>query len=276
MNTLLTLQFNGTRYHGFQVQKNVSPTVCGEVQNAMEKVFGHRPDVTGSSRTDAGVHASGYCLNFHGEIKMPYEKLPLALNAHLPLDIRVVKAQAVCAPFHARYWSGGKEYIYRLYNSPVESPFHDGFSWRVPGEVDVAAMQSAAAVLVGTHNFASFMAAGGNVAKENATRTVHGLFVEQDEKDPKHITIRIQANGYLYNMVRIIAGTLVQVGRGKTAPGELAGILHAQDRETAGPTAPAKGLFLSKVFYPKESFDVTFGGPNPLDDAEMQLGAGDD
>lgn len=267
MNTLVTLQFKGTAYHGFQVQANTEKTICQEVQNALQKVYGTRPDVIGVSRTDTGVHALGYCLNFSVENAMPPIKLPLALNAHLPEDIRAVQAVAVPAGFHARYHANGKEYLYRVYNSYNQSPFEDEYSWRVPGAIDLAAMQHAAAVLVGKHDFSSFMSKGAKVGTQGPVRTVTAL--EASQEGPLY-TIRISADGYLYNMVRIIAGTLVGIGKGEIAQGAMPEILAGKDRNLAGHTAPAKGLFLTKVFYDEGALNA-WGGEIPPQSEDVVL-----
>jgi tRNA pseudouridine38-40 synthase len=247
MNTLLTLAFVGTAYHGFQVQKN-APSVCAAVQDAMQAVLGARPDVKGCSRTDAGVHARGYCLNFWHEVTIPHRQLPLALNRALPEDIRVTSAREVPEGFHARYSALGKEYVYRLLNSRIDDPFTRGLYHRVGGALDEGAMQSAAGHLAGTHDFAAFMAAGGSV--QNTVRTVTQLAVA---RHGRHLALTVAADGFLYNMVRIMAGTLLLVGQGKLAPDAVPGILAAGQRAQAGPTLPAQGLVLNRVFYSAEA-----------------------
>lgn len=244
MNTLLTLAFNGGAYHGFQVQQN-AVTVCAVLQDAMQRVLGARPDVKGSSRTDAGVHAAGFCVSFKHETPIPPAKLPLALNSHLPADIRVLHARRVPESFHARYSATGKEYRYTLWNSPVDSPFAHGLYYRVPGPLDVAAMQAAAAHYVGSHNFAAFASAGGKVQS-----TVRRVLYAGVEQRGAQITFAVAADGFLYNMVRIMAGTLLSVGQGRAAPGDIPGILAGQNRRAAGSTLPARGLCLARVFYP--------------------------
>lgn len=246
MNILLTLAFHGGKYHGFQVQKNALG-VCSVIQDSMERIFGLRPDVKGCSRTDAGVHARHYALSFRHETPITDEKLPMALNRHLPPDIRVLCACRVPEDFHARYTATGKEYEYIILNGAVDDPFTPGQYYRMYPTLDVEAMQRAADYLTGKHDFSAFMSAGSGM--EDTVRTVTALRVER--RGPR-VVIAIAADGFLYNMVRIIAGTLLRVGTHKMLPGQMAEILQTKDRASAGETLPAKGLFLNRVFYPPE------------------------
>ena len=227
MNFLLTLAYDGTNYCGFQVQPN-GRSVAATFQDALEAVLGSRPDIKGCSRTDAGVHALGFRLNFHADTRIPPQKLPLALNQHLPPDIRVLAAQTVPEDFHARYAAHTKTYLYRIHNHPIDSPFDAAYYTRVPRRLDEAAMQAAAQQFVGTHDFLALCAAGSSAA-------AHGD------------TVRT----YLYNMVRILAGTLCEVGAGRLRAADIPAILASRDRSRAGPTLPAKGLFLKCVDYPE-------------------------
>ena len=252
MNVLLRLAFRGTNYHGFQVQKNAL-AVCEVVQNAMETVFGSRPQVKGSSRTDAGVHARGFALSFRTGAGMPAEKIPLALNAHLPQDIRVRGAVQVAEDFHARYSATGKEYSYTLLNSEFDEPLQEGLYHRVAGQLDERAMQAAADRLLGEHDFSAFCAAG---AKEgDRVRTLRLLNVQ---RQGEWLVMRAAADGFLYNMVRILAGTLAQAGKGRVSAQDVAAVLDSCDRGKAGPTLPAGGLCLEKVFYPETLVDPNF------------------
>lgn len=249
MNILLTLAFNGSAYHGFQVQQNAL-SVCEVLQNAMQKVLGCRPDVKGCSRTDAGVHATGYCVSFKHDKAIPPGKLPMAFNRYLPPDIRVKTARAVPEAFHARYSATGKQYRYIFLNSQVDDPLAPGQYYRVPFALNEKAMQQAGLLLVGKHDFCSFMSAGSDI--EDTVRTVHSLTVtRQDER----IYMDIAADGFLYNMVRIIAGTLLKVGNDRWPAGSAETILLGKNRALAGETLPAKGLFLCKVFYPATAFE---------------------
>ena len=232
MNILLWLAYKGTNYSGFQVQPN-GVTVCAVVQDAMQSVFGIRPDVKGCSRTDAGVHARRFALNFHYDGRIPVQRIPLALNARLPMDVRALAAQQVPDDFHARYAAHAKTYHYRL---------------RVNGPLDLAAMQAAAAYFVGRHDFLALCASGSSAAAHGDTvRTITACTVQQDGE---LYTLSVTADGYLYNMVRILAGTVLQAGLGKMNPAAVPALLQSRNRGQAGPTLPARGLFLWDVQYP--------------------------
>ena len=246
MNYLLILAYDGTNYCGFQVQPN-GRSVAQTFQDGLEAVLHSRPDIKGCSRTDAGVHALGFALNFHAETRIPPEKLPLAINQHLPPDIRVLCARVVPEEFHARYAAHTKTYLYRIHNHPIDSPFDEKYYTRVPRRLNVDAMQRAAEQFVGKHDFLALCAAGSSAAAHGDTvRTITDCHVTRkgDEVD-----IEVTADGYLYNMVRILAGTLCEVGAGRMQPDAIPGILASRDRSQAGPTLPAKGLFLEKVDY---------------------------
>lgn len=246
MNVLLWLAYKGTNYAGFQVQPN-GVTVCAVLQNAIEAVLGTRPDVKGCSRTDAGVHARRFAVNFHYGGRPEPRRLVLALNAHLPADVRVLAARPVPEAFHARYAAHAKTYRYYLRCSAVDDPFTLDTCYRVGAPLDVPAMRAVAAHVVGTHDFSAFCAAGSSAAAHGDTvRTVLACDVSGEGES---IVITVTADGYLYNMVRILAGTLVEVGRGKLTPDAIPAILAGKDRTAAGPTLPAKGLFLEEVVY---------------------------
>lgn len=247
MNFLLKIAFNGTAYHGFQVQKNALG-VCTVIQDAMEKVLGARPDVKGCSRTDAGVHAREYCISFRFVTSLTPRKMPLAFNRYLPPDIRVLSAQRVPDDFHARYSALGKEYHYVLFNSFVDDPFAPGLYYRLAIPLDEEKMQQGGNYLLGKHDFASFMSAGSDI--QDTVRTITSLQVTRQEQ---RVTISVAADGFLYNMVRIIAGTLVQVGNGRILPEDMPTIIQGKNRSLAGDTMAAQGLFLNKVFYPPEA-----------------------
>lgn len=243
MRVCITLQFDGTRYHGFQVQQNAL-SVCEVLQNALERLYGERPPVKGCSRTDAGVHALAYCVSYDQPKPIETRRLPLAVNRFLPQDIRVVAAREVPMNFHARYSAVSKEYYYYIHNSAVDSVFRRDYVWRLSAPLDVPAMQRAAALLCGTQDYAAFMAAGSKII--DTVRTVHFFHVEQNESE---IRFHICADGYLYNMVRILVGTLVEVGAHRMAPQRVQAVLESKNRALAGDTAPARGLFLAKVNY---------------------------
>lgn len=243
-NHLIRLAYDGTAYHGFQVQDN-AVTVCQVLQDAMEKVLGERMPVKGCSRTDAGVHARDFCVSFFADTDLPMEKLPLALNGNLPPDIRVFHAQTVAEDFHARYAATQKEYRYVILNSPVEDAFVPNLSYRVVGELDAEAMDAAARHLPGKHDFRAFMT--GDAGDMDTVRT---LTRAQVLRRGPYVVFIVAADGFLYNMVRILVGTLLQVGRGKLAAGDLPAILASRDRAKAGDTLPARGLYLNRVDYP--------------------------
>lgn len=250
MNILLTLQYDGTAYCGFQVQQN-GVSVCQVVQNALEAVLGSRPPVKGCGRTDAGVHALGYALNFHAETAIPLQKLPLALNTRLPADVRAVAARQVPESFHARYSAQTKTYLYRIRLGAVDSPFDAAYYYRLPGPLDLSAMRQAARDVCGSHDFIAFCSAGSEVAARGDTvRTVTACGVDRTGDT---LAITVTADGYLYNMVRILAGTLVRVGQGRIPADGIPAILESRQRANAGPTLPAKGLFLKEVCYPAEA-----------------------
>lgn len=246
MNILLTIAFDGRAYHGFQVQEN-APTVCAAVQDGMERLFGARPPVKGCSRTDAGVSAAAFRLSFHWDTAIPPGRLPLALNHHLPADIRVRLAQSVPDDFHARYSALAKEYEYRILNAPTDDPLLGGLYYRVAKPLDAAAMDAAGRVLIGTHNFAAFCSAGSSV--EDTIRTIEALrVIREGEK----VALTVRADGFLYNMVRILAGTLLRVGAGQEDVDYPARALYSLRRGDAGDTLPPEGLILNRVFYPPE------------------------
>lgn len=244
---LLWLRFCGTAYHGFQIQAN-AVTVADVLQAAIAAVCGAKEDIKGCSRTDAGVHAARYAVSFFTDCALPLSKLPLALNAHLPADIRVFAAEEVDETFHARYSAKSKTYLYRIHNSPVESPFEADLCWRVNARLDERAMQRAADRFVGTHDFAGFMAAHSAIEQAGGS-TVRTVTEARVERSGEEIRFFVTANGYLYHMVRIMAGTLVQAGTGRMSEADVARAVEGACRSLAGPTAPAKGLFLYRIEY---------------------------
>lgn len=241
----VTLRYDGTRYHGWQVQPN-GITVQQAVQDAVEAVTGVRADVTGCSRTDAGVHARMFCCAFETDSPLRGLKLAAALNAHLPRDIAVYDCREVPEDFHPRYSALGKRYVYRIWNAPVRSPFEAPYTLHYPYPLDETALSEAAAAFVGTHDFAAFCAAGSSVS--DTVRTVSRCEVT---RQGELVTVTVQGDGFLYNMVRIMVGTLLAVAEHKIEAAALPAILAGKDRNKAGPTAPAKGLFLDQVFYEK-------------------------
>lgn len=243
MNVLIKLAYDGTNYCGFQIQDDV-PTVFGVFQDALLKILGHSTDIKGCSRTDSGVHAKEFCLSFRTDKELNLHRLPLALNANLPRDIRVKEAVQVDDDFHARYSSKGKEYTYYILNSHIDDPFIDRYYYKVATPLDTDRMHRAAQHYVGTHDFRSFMAAKSKIT--DCVRTVYSAKVEREGDMVKFI---VSADGYLYNMVRIMVGTLLDVGKGITTPDSVRRVIDAADRSAAGATVPPQGLFLTKVFY---------------------------
>ena len=243
MTILVKIAYDGTNYHGFQIQDDVV-TVFGVFQEALLKILGHSTDIKGCSSTDSGVHAKCYYLSFETEKQLNIPRLPLALNANLPRDIRVLEARQVNDGFHARYDCKGKEYTYYIRNSHIDDPFTDKYYWRVPTILDADKMNEAAQYYVGSHDFRSFMAAKSKITDCN--RTVYSASVE---RKGDMVIFKISADGYLYNMVRIMVGTLVNVGKGIWPAEKVEEIISACNREVAGSTAPAQGLFLTDVFY---------------------------
>ena len=243
MTILVKIAYDGTNYHGFQIQDDV-PTVFGVFQDALLKILGHSTDIKGCSRTDSGVHAKCYYLSFETEKQLNVPRLPLALNANLPNDIRVLEARQIHDGFHARYDCKGKEYTYYIRNSHIDDPFTDKYYWRVPTVLDAEKMNAAAQHYVGGHDFCSFMAAKSKITDCN--RTVYSASVE---RKGDMVIFKVSADGYLYNMVRIMVGTLVNVGKGIWEPEKVAEIIAATNRDEAGPTAPPQGLFLTDVYY---------------------------
>jgi len=245
-NLKLIVEYDGTNYHGFQSQARVGlPTIQDELERVLVRWTGEEVKVIGASRTDAGVHARGQVVNFHTGWPIPVEKIPLALNSGgLPPDIVIRQAEEVALDFHAQFQARNKTYRYTIYNSRIPSAFWHRYSWYVPVQLDCQAMAEAARYLLGTHDFAAFRAAGAT--SRTTVRTIYQMAVEQEGP---LLTITINGNGFLYNMVRIIAGTLVEVGKGKLAPEAMMKIIQSRDRSQAGQTAPPQGLCLLEVNY---------------------------
>lgn len=243
MNLKLTLKYDGTCYHGWQRQPN-GITVQEVLEDTLEKVMKKKIVVTGCSRTDAGVHALMHVSSFNCETSIPVHKIPLVLNQFLPDDIRAVECCEVPADFNARYHTVEKTYRYRILNCEHNDPFLSRFVWHYPIHLDVEKMKEAAGYMVGEKDFTAFMASGSS-----AKTTVRNLKRVTVEKEGNLITITATANGFLYNMVRIIVGTLVYVGNGKLSSGEVKKILDEKDRRLGGVTAPPEGLRLEEVVY---------------------------
>ena len=242
-NIALFLRYLGTNYHGWQVQKDL-PTVAAAVEKAAAMVVGHNVHVTGCGRTDAGVHARCYVANFRTESTIPAERLPYALNTHLPCDIVVTRAFDVSEGFNAIGSCVRKEYTYLIYNSRLKDPFYVNRAWFYPRHLDETIMQAAADSFVGTHDFAAVRSVGTDV--NSTVRTVYDYRVE---RRGDLILLRVCANGFLYNMARAMAGTVVYAAEGKIAPNEIGAILDSGNRTAAGPTVPAGGLYMTHLWY---------------------------
>ena len=242
-NLKLTVQYDGTDLAGFQRQPGPK-TVQGELEANLARIVGHTVQVTGAGRTDAGVHARGQVCSVQVTASIPTDRVPRAFNGLLPDDIAVASAEEVPEAFNARRDARGKVYRYTILNRRVPSPFLRRFVWHVPRPLDVGAMAEAGAALVGEHDFASFCAAGSS-----AQTTVRELRRVECARSADLVLVTLEASGFLYNMARIIVGTLAQVGLGKIPPGRVAEIREAADRTAAGPTAPAAGLCLERVDY---------------------------
>jgi tRNA pseudouridine38-40 synthase len=243
----IVVAFDGTAYSGWQVQK-IGRGVQELIETALHKIFGVFLRIHGSSRTDTGVHALGMVAHFDvpkQRLRMPVQKLALAINANLPADIRVMEARRVAADFHARFDARGKQYRYCVWNHPAHQPLLRQQTWHVPKALDLAAMQNAAKLFVGRHDFISF-AGTRSYEMESTIRTVTRC--ELKRKGPL-LTFYIEGDGFLYKMCRGIVGTVVQIGQGKFGSDAVLQMLAHKDRRAAGMTAPAHGLVLWKVYY---------------------------
>jgi len=241
---MLIVAYDGTRYCGWQVQKN-GATIEGELNRALSELFGEPIEVIGASRTDAGVHALGNVAVFDTRAQMPAEKMVYALNRRLPEDIRIQRSFRVADDFHPRKCACRKYYEYRILNREFELPSQRLNSYFYRRPLDIKRMQAACPYFLGEHDFRSFCSI--HTQAETTVRTIYSLHVV---KEGELVRICISGNGFLYNMVRIIAGTLIQVGIGAYEPEQMEAMLAACDRQAAGPTAPASGLTLVGMEYP--------------------------
>lgn len=239
----MTIAYRGTRYHGFQRQPN-AVTVQGVLERELSRVLNGQTGVIGCSRTDTGVHANEFCLHFHTERDIRCKNLVRAMNGYLPSDISVLSAEDAPAGFHARFDCAGKEYLYRIHNHESKDPFTTDLAFHYRRPLDAALLHEAGQAMVGIHDFSSFCAqasAGMNCVRE--------IYAVSAQRSGNAVEIRIAGSGFLYNMVRIFVGTLLDINEGKLAPDAIGGIIEAKDRLAAGRTAMAHGLYLNRVFY---------------------------
>lgn len=243
-NILIILSYDGSRYHGWQVQKNAL-TVQEVFQNALEKIINEKVDIKGCSRTDTGVHANMYAVNFKTSSKIRCENIVYALNRFLPKDIAAIKSSEVPLDFHARYSCKGKEYIYKIWNNKIRNPFLNNRAFHYWYPLDENYLNSAAQMFIGSHDFTSFATLDKRETK-NMIRNIEKFNVY---RNGDMVEFKVKADGFLYNMVRIMSGTLLRIAQNKIKPEEIPRIIESKNRKNAGPTAPPEGLYLNKVFY---------------------------
>ena len=253
-NVLIKIEYDGTDFSGWQIQPHAR-TVQGEIEHVLRYIAGHEIHIHGTSRTDSGVHALGQCASFDWDCPMPVEKLPEVMNRRFgaggtgrsgaPGDIRILSAEVMDEGFHARYSCRGKTYRYVI--DKTGDIFLRKRAFQYPGaeELDTDAMREAASHITGTHDFKCFETAGGT-PRESTVRTISALEISEDDTS---VTIEITGDGFLYNMVRIIAGTLVEVGDGRKKAADLPLIIESRDRANAGFTAPPQGLYLKEIYF---------------------------
>ncbi len=244
-NIKITLEYDGTDYSGWQIQKNTPHTIQQVVEEALSKLNKKKVQITGAGRTDAGVHALGQVANFLLDIPIPIAKIPIALNTELPADIICKKAEEVPVNFHSRHHTRAKTYRYRILNDNFNSVFKRNFVYKVHKNLDIELMKKAAKMIIGKHDFAAFVAAGSSVT--STVREIYKLAIYK--VDDNEIWIDVTGDGFLYNMVRIIAGTLIEAGKGKRTANNIKTTIENKNRKFAGITAPAQGLTLLEVFY---------------------------
>ena len=240
---LFTIKYDGSAYHGWQVQDNAI-TVQQRFQDAVEKVFGERLDVKGCSRTDSGVHAEEYCVSIDSDINISCENAVLALNTYLPDDIAAVSCREVTSDFHPRYSCKSKRYKYVVYNGKTRDPFLNNRAYFYRWKIDEEYLNNEAKAFLGEHDFSGFCS-----IKSDVEDTVRTIYAAEVYRKGDLVYFEFEGDGFLYNMVRIMVGTLLFINEGKIKSGELGSIIESKDRKRAGKTAPAHGLYLSKVNY---------------------------
>lgn len=243
-NIKLLIQYDGTRYSGWQSQEHTEQTIQGKLQAVLERMTGEAIDLQGSGRTDAGVHARGQVANFHTGTELSCEEITAYLNQYLPEDIAVLEAKEVDSRFHSRFHAVQKTYVYRIWNSRIPAVFERKYVYKIEETLDLEAMRQAAVLLCGTHDFRAFCS--NKRIKKSTVRTLERIQIEQQGRE---VRLTFTGNGFLYNMVRILTGTLLEAGLHKRNPEEMTEILSSLNREAAGFTAPAQGLCLERVEY---------------------------
>lgn len=243
-NIKFSIAYDGTRYNGWQRQENTDNTIQGKLEQLLSRMTGEEIEIHGSGRTDGGVHAKGQVANFHTNTTMTTDEILQYMNEYLPMDIAVLDVRDAADRFHSRLNVKRKTYCYHIWNSTVPNVFERKYSYQVPEKLNIGAMKEAASYLLGTHDFKSFCAR--KKMKKSTVRMIEDITFK---KEGDMLLITYKGNGFLYNMVRILTGTLIEVGRGERKPEEMPIILESLNREKAGFTAPAQGLFLEKVDY---------------------------
>ncbi len=249
VNIAILSEYDGTEYLGWQSQKN-NRTIQEQIQNAIYKITSEKIVLYGCSRTDSGVHAKGHVSNFISGCTIPINKIPLALSSNLPDSISIKKAAVVPLDFNSRFNAKGKIYSYSIYNSPIRPAINRYYKHHIPQKLDIDLMREAAEKICGEHDFSCFMASKSEVI--STIRTVHSIDIVDNYPE---ITIYVCGNGFLYNMVRIIAGTLCYAGIGKIEPEQIDDIIKSKDRKYSGKTLPANGLCLEEVYYESNIFN---------------------
>ncbi|SIN93546.1 tRNA pseudouridine38-40 synthase [Carnobacterium alterfunditum] len=243
-NIKMTIEYDGGRYLGWQRLSDSDKTIQGKIENVLSAMTGDKIEIIGSGRTDAGAHANGQVANFKTIATMEFPAMLDHLNRYLPRDIIVKKLEEVPERFHARYNANGKKYSYYVWNNPVPSVFERNFSYDYPGELDIAKMNEACNKLVGKHDFIGFSSL--KKSKKSTVRTIDEIKI-QKEGDLLHFTFT--GEGFLYKMIRIIMGTIIEIGLGMTEPEAIDAIFKSGIRSDAGMTVPSQGLFLDEVYY---------------------------
>lgn len=243
-NLKLILTYDGTRYRGWQRLSGEENTIQGKLETTLSRILGEPVEVSGSGRTDAGAHALGQVASFHCQNPMPCPALLEDLRSYLPEDIGVLSCEEAAPRFHARLNATGKTYLYRVWNSPEPCVFDRRYVYRMEEPLDLSAMERAASMLLGTHDFLSFCS--NKHFKKSSLRTISSLTIRRQGPE---VRFTVTGDGFLYNMVRILVGTLLEVGTGRRSPEEIPQILAARNRAAAGYTVPAAGLFLTEVTY---------------------------